>query len=138
MKTVSYKEKAEAYVREKLPELTELSFGCVLEGGESAGKYIDHDGLGFHVYLNNGGGYAIAKYKALKPEVVVGHPIQLQRWLKVISDYDLQFQHDENVLMVRRAFGFDKPPTAYCYFSLLIGQPATEEDYKAFCEIVGA
>lgn len=101
-----HQQKAEAYVREHCPELMETEW----EWGQ--------------VTLADDGGV-----RALK---TVGHPIQLQHWLKVLEGKAHFAQHiyNQNMLM-QNVLGLELK------FNLTTGQPATEEDYKAFNEVVG-
>lgn len=152
MKT--YKQKAEQYVREKCPELMELSFGCEVDtvyydyGSDS--DYLARMTIaGTHNGLRN---EYVCSYKGESGYVrsfgvgtdhfaiteIIGHPIQLQHWLRVLEEEGawLDFLYNVGGFHVRRSYGMLKEPTAYVEFNLSTGQPATETDYQAFCEIV--
>ena len=94
----TYKEKAEAYVREKLPEL----------------KGFDVDGFG-----------------------VLDETPQLQDWLRVLG------QHDTHAFACSAGGTLYRVNTEWelgvevMQFCIATGQPATEADYQAYCEIVG-
>lgn len=137
------KSKAEAYVRSKIPELMELSFGCEVQitnselwrlvGGKVTvgGGYRAHAG---HSYID----VAELDCQIKKGNAeIIGHPIQLHHWLRVlahIADFTIELYAitDECDVNVR------KNDRKYCIkINLSTGQPATEEDYTAFLTIVG-
>ncbi len=131
------KDKAEAYVRSKCPELMELSFGCRFE-------VTDKDNFPYSVgYIDTSGrmimdGFHVGEFKpnehhnVSKSWHIIGHPIQLQHWAIMIgekSDFTSSYFKAKGIFVFRYVGGqitFTKD-----------GQPATEEDYQAFCEIVG-
>lgn len=127
-----YQQKAEAYVREQLPELMELSFGCEVECNVM-GKALRMRVDGCEVEVN-GNGVKIDSdcYDFnVKEGKIIGHPIQLQHWLRVLGEIYVSslltcMVHKDGIFTL---LGLQ--------FNLTTGQPATEEDYKAFCEIVG-
>lgn len=137
MKT--YKQKAEEYVREKCPELMELSFGCEVEidsmGGSISGRFaIVRDYWKqekWDIALANKL-YSIYTYDI---EKIIGHPIELQHWLRVLSSITpapvIELWSVQVEVYVK-----DKPKENML-FNLTTGQPATAADYQAFCEIVG-
>jgi len=95
---MNYKETAERYVREKLPELR---------------RY----------YAN-----------MMPMPLDAGHPIQLQHWLRAIGGYiPVYFMVSENGLV----YCIDNETDKALFTFNTFGQPATEADYQAFCEIVG-
>lgn len=106
----SEKDKAEQFVRSKLPELMELKFVSLPNSG-------DHN-----------------KYK---------RSIQLQNWLRVlekglaISDRPLKGgakAYSEDTFYINCTSEKDGH-LIQVKFNLTTGQPATEADYKALCEI---
>jgi hypothetical protein len=143
-------QKAEAYVREKMPELMKLSFGCRYLDVDDAKEYtVVHRN---DVYDRIGGGknevwsvpnfekgyqadwrFGVGEGYTLQ---ILGHPIQLQHWLRVLgkqNPVELYFIEPHN-LEVAIGELFD---TQKVYFDLTTGQPATEADYKAFNDIIG-
>jgi len=79
-----------------------------------------------------------ASTKNVEDLVIIGHPIQLQHWLRVLATTKRGAMSTVGVLdgRVRDGLGMT-PQSYYMTFNLTTGQPATEDDYKAFCEIVG-
>lgn len=132
----TYQEKAEKYVREKLPELMELSFGCWIENMYGAQTVVTSamNGNATTTWFANcnkddlaGSGYKI-----------IGHPIQLQHWLKAIPTYIPYFietveASDITTIRLSRRDGQDRP----VWFNLTTGQPASEKDYQMFYTLVG-
>jgi hypothetical protein len=111
-----YQAKAENYIREKLPELMELSEGCVIQKQ----TILQRNSV------------------SVGEDKIIGHPIQLQHWLRVLDEgvkqegyyyymFDGSFHYEP----------FGKPQHVLFWFNPKTGQPATEADYKAFNEIVG-
>lgn len=153
MKT--YKEKAEAYVRKQLPELMELSLGCEVkftycfdfEDDNETRKQITAIVVGGGFYDNSvevvttdiiNDDWKNIQLQLMKNDVtleIIGHPIQLQHWLRVLKDHSdvevMLHYHKVHYLAVQQPMG----KTAE--FNLTTGQPATEADYQAFCDIVG-
>ena len=136
------KQKAEAYVRQQIPELMELSFGCEV-------KRAFGDNIGAICKITGKSLISSLMWKTTDHESVencemqesqfeiIGHPIQLQHWLRVFKDGNMDFcSPAENVLSVRESYGVEKAPTDWINFNLTTGQPATEADFKAFNEIV--
>lgn len=142
-----YKLKAEAYVRDKLPELMELSAGCLIQSGLSAVLVVldvEENGTIHTKSTYNG---FVAKYRKKEQGgfIIFGHPIQLQHWLKVleksINGCDAMLGVDGSLYEMRDNQGWDAGQYRHFLkvnFNLTTGQPATEEDYKVFCEIVDA
>ncbi len=131
------KEKAEQYVREKLPELMELSFGCEVvidEVKQRVGGGVQLNGDGTERYLDGCGccgGYLECETK------IIGHPIRLNDWLRVLAEKGTRYvavnlSSKENVLYYE-----DEISHQSFRFNLTTGQPVTESDYQAFLEIVG-
>lgn len=133
MKT--YQEQAETYVRQQLPELMELSFGCEVQDKYSKVKYkatdVPHPMEGFsHWDFVPLQGFESAQ-NTLSYEII-GHPIQLQHWLTAINlppNSKIENYTDNR-------FGVWTGKVRV-FFDRKSGQPATEADYQAFCEIVG-
>lgn len=155
MKT--YQEKAEAYVRQQLPELMELSFGCKLRLKRSV-RFFQKLFLKFRtrLYVYNGfdkaltidhvmskderfianvvpGWLDFAEFESKDGFEIIGHPIQLQHWFRVLHNTDEDFWLE--TLSGRLDYWSDKHKVFS--FNLTTGQPATEADYQSFCEIVG-
>ena len=119
----TFKEKAEQYVREQLPELKET--------------YKD----ALYVYVRNGAGkdsYSdVCDYIDEYPQWI---PLELQHWLRVSHSYRLLTEGEEyfsgNYVPAGQLLMWHEK--AGCiFFNLTTGQPATPEDYQAFCNIVG-
>ena len=124
------KEKAEAYVRQALPELMEPKAGCRLickgDAWHEHGIMIRGDKLS-----NITTGKIEERDDSWE---IVGHPIQLQHWLRVLrkkTRFLVQELNDENLIQI---FFIHE---VKINFNLTTGQPATEEDYQAFNDIVG-
>ena len=128
--------KAEKFVREAIPELMELSFGCrvkygtsyttvwqvlLAENSKEPNHYNTVDVRGASNYLRD-----------IQSSEIIGHPINLQDWLAVLEDAkpgnSYVFQHGSLVYKPENKIVMD--------FNLTTGQPATEADYKAFNDIV--
>jgi len=159
-------QKAEAYVREKLPELMELSDGCVVlmsyrdmhhneggseEWGEMEGKHTgvyfedrilskafeltDYDRLmqsDFKdgVYIDNEGDVEETRIK------IIGHPIQLQHWLRVLPT-NTYYSKCISVSSRSKTMRLDTDRGLSVSFNLTKGQPATEADFRSFNDIMG-
>lgn len=143
----TYQEQAETYVRQQLPELMELSFGCEVQWtyqhalNPVARTPITKTG---HIILPNhmigfGRGEWVLLYGNKQPKEInkkdlriIGHPIQLQHWLTAINlppNSKIENYTDNR-------FGVWTGKVRV-FFDRKSGQPATEADYQAFCEIVG-
>ncbi len=144
------KDKAEQYVRSQLPELMELSFGCEcteVDGRRAIflGEKVDN-GRGFnwpYCFLSyiDGEPYTLGQNYAGE---IIGHPIQLQHWLRVleksINGCEAMLSVDGMLYEMRNEKGWDAGQYRHYLgidFNLTTGQPATEADYQAFCNIVG-
>lgn len=144
-------QKAEAYVRKAIPELMELSFGCVVRTWRMGAKRINED-LVVLSYKKVTDKIGIKdQLKTLNPKgnqeiwgnvfedvparevnfKILGHPIQLQHWLRVLGNGTYWYDTDTNTLNYLR---YQSQPSIA--FNLTTGQPATEADYKAFNDIV--
>lgn len=126
--------KAEQYVRESIPELMELSFGCVI--------FNPYDYPLIYIGFNNGqhalsltkdGEKSLLFVDSIKPVEIGGHPVQLQHWLSVLGGVE-PIETTVVTSELDLAVQFE---SACITFNLMTGQPATEEDYIAFCNIVG-
>jgi hypothetical protein len=134
---MSYKEKAEQYVRDKLPELMELSVNCIVKGLQSKEwKLIyrnDGKGIGQKYHFNEHGHISFWSTSDKDAFEIIGHPIQLQHWLRVL---EMQVSTERPWVRIT-GDGWCEFYDKDFRFNLATGQPATEDDYKAFCEIVG-
>lgn len=138
-----YKQKAEQYVREQLPELMELSFGCEVEvrllpnpeknvhklvadfTGDLKKNGLPKVASFFEVHEYGGlGGDCMTK--------IIGHPIQLQHWLRVLEQ-----KVANKIAFIGDQISVYEEDEWEVIFNLTTGQPATEVDFKAFCDIVG-
>jgi hypothetical protein len=154
------KEKAEAYVRTKLPELMELSFGCEIRLMEKTRKsplgvmqYTGWRGSIFAGGIVPKSWYVVVENENTKPlgegfqkikivkEIsleIIGHPIQLQQWLQAL---DLNSTDEQTVVKVSanmmRVETWAYSKSFVLLFNLATGQPATEADYQAFNQIIG-
>lgn len=136
------KEKTEKFVREKLPELSELSFGC--EVRVKNGLYIRNFDLYPPLHVNNNYRVVNATSYVDVPEFktwvekgdaeILGHPIKLNDWLRVLEGRNVfkldmfGWLHARDILMNE---------VKVMKFNLTTGQPATEADYQKFNEICG-
>ena len=133
-------QKAEAYVRTQIPELMELSFGCVLEvqnyvvtvtllEDRRTWTWIPENGEPLSDFFGLAGSKVFFDEKHIKK--IIGHPIQLQHWLRVlglVKGFSCSYSYGGNRFLVM----FDD---GAIYFNT-DGQPSTEADYKAFNDIV--
>jgi hypothetical protein len=128
---------AEAYVRSQIPELMELSMGCLVYTGTFSPlqHVLDADEDTLIVSSTVNGLVQEYKRKDIANLFVVGHRIQLQHWLILLKNIDRIERHTENRLCVYLYLG--NKQYQKIMFSLTTGQPATEADYKAFNDIVG-
>lgn len=148
---MNYKEKAEAYVREKLPELMELSPGCVV-GHESSkdNRYVidfsfqpegEVKQWALHSELEQDQATITDKYMKNHMDYLYGHPIQLQHWLKILDMLEESRKPTHHWAV--NSFGEcdstdDLLKGEFMFkFNLTTGQPATEVDYQALCNIFG-
>lgn len=147
---MSLQKKSEAYVRSKIPELMELSFGCEFEMRNSLWKRgllcrVNDEGTCAPIGDSDGGTYELRHLGECEDEgcrihKILGHPIQLQHWLRVLpyNNEDSWLELDSGkTLGARIGYGIEKEPTDWINFNLTTGQPATEENYQNFCKIVG-
>jgi len=164
----TYQQKAEAYIREQLPELMELSFGCEVklwtDNGKPYGQGASMDNA-TALYLYETEGFITVQHTkgveyrqgSYPKEIgfihnksriteIIGHPIQLQHWLRVLLEREVpKHEYKENIFMKRDGTftvgwvdSIAQESGVYAIkFNLTTGQPATEADYQAFNEIVG-
>lgn len=138
----TYQQKAEQYVREQLPELMELSFGCEVKVHEIddvvgiiKGEWNNIDERETYYELD---GFRISWAK--KDLEIIGHPIQLQHWLRVLlykEFYSVNLGGLLSLWQDEKAWKTGNQAKRVMDFSITTGQPATEADYQAFCNIVG-
>lgn len=139
---MNYQKTASDFARTKIPELSELSFGCLLKNRHAQ---LDYEAL--NVFL----GKTNKEIRVFRPSFktynnfptetfeVIGHPIQLQHWLRVLakdidnSDLPLGEVHIAGISLYVQP---DKTKNFF-KFNLITGQPATEADWKALCEVLG-
>lgn len=132
-----YKTKAEAYVRSQIKELMELSFGCEVDakGKAKSLKYVGYSNRQHAIQaVLQDGSSAMLLVDTVSPDTIIGHPIQLQHWLNCLHPKIGPDAKIEAWIGNRIKIWTGKTKIL---FNLTTGQPATEEDYKAFCEIVG-
>jgi hypothetical protein len=134
--------KAEAFVREAIPELMELTFGCrvkygtsyttvwqvlLAENSKEPNHYNTVDVRGASNYLRD-----------IQSSEIIGHPIALHHWLGVLDFDNDGIGMDGKLLFVdakiqsNNLIKFNKTVK----FNLTTGQPATQADFKAFNDIV--
>lgn len=138
---MTQQQKAEAYVRAQLPELMELTWGCTIrvnlsEGGGARATVVGKTPHQVH--------WSWAEHHENKSSFVgsemdgryevVGHPIQLQHWLRVL-DYSKVYLSLTYISPGLFSLVMNNKTTLT--FNLTTGQPATEADYLAFNDIVG-
>lgn len=133
----TYQERAEKYVREKLPELMKLKWGCRVKCwgrlGDVALSIYNADelqsfGVQFIDNTTNPLRHTWVNKDELPTVEIIGHPILLNHWMQVLPEKSRYFTYDNNKEIV---------VIGGITFNLTTGQPATEADYKKFCEIVG-
>ena len=129
---------AEKFVREAIPELMELSFGCrvkygtsyttvwqvlLAENSKEPNHYNTVDVRGASNYLRD-----------IQPSEIIGHPIKLNDWLAVLGELE------EGDPFCVDCWGnledINRLGERLMQFNLTTGQPATKADYKAFNQIV--
>jgi hypothetical protein len=129
------KEKVEAYVRSQIPELMELSFGCEVLLKPHEGEDMDMVNASISKPLQI---LSMCDGFAERIDKIIGHPIQLQHWLRVLEENRYPGIYPsvdvwDGVLTAISAEENSKRVN----FNLTTGQPATEADYQAFNDIVG-
>lgn len=143
------KDKAEAYVRGKIPELMELSFGCRVK---VKNQDVYYTAIGKPYHNTNWNFVKVAEYKDVDNGLnvlgleIIGHPIELQHWLRVLLAREIPKNEYKETVFIKRDGTFtvgwvdDIKQESGVYavkFNLTTGQPATEADYQGFNEIVG-
>ena len=147
-------EQAEAYVREQRPALMELTEGCLINltryrDSDKIFKIIsvvrkpDKRGFNDKMILHR------IKPKALKSSevywnvtedaVIIGHPINLQDWLAVLNNMLYIVDGMGNLYLLKMMMNWKVPKIVgepLLKFNMQTGQPATQQDYKAFNDIV--
>jgi len=152
-------EKAKQLVRDRIPDLKKLSFGCGFqlswEGCGTGMNYDDypaderfivwntdddnmtHYEIGdlskdeLYEAMNNNRGYA----KDLEMMVeIIGHEPQLQHYMQVLKAKNIMHTLESDLLRIFEDEMDDKP--SQIRFNLTTGQPATEEDAKKFISLV--
>ena len=131
--------KAEAFVREAIPELMELSFGCEVKDTHNQQYYkVCNKSVNGDLFVSHGSlvsnQYRIAEDRI----IIIGHPINLQDWLAVL---DGQLDTCGKFYVIKRGERIGEDETedevvAIFNFNLTTGQPATQADFKAFNDIV--
>ncbi len=129
---ITPKEKAEAYVRQQLPELMkpeDIKPGVVLrhrEGWETkaTSEVDEHNGI----QHENG-------YGPIDSFNILGLPIQLHHWLRVLDFNSRRYMVATDGTLCFAAY--DKSINPVFNFNLTTGQPATKADYQAFNKIMG-
>ena len=128
-----YKEKCLEYVRKQIPELMELSFGCEVEIDgvkQKVGGGVQLNDAGTERYFEGCGccgGYLDCETK------IIGHPIQLHHWLRVLKVDEMMISED----ILRLFFYSDYLELeSKLDFNLTTGQP-TEDSWKPLWELLG-
>ena len=141
------KQKALDYVREKCPELKELSFGCIIDWGlVGSGIKGSTTSKRPYAWFDHADDEDVLTPDKLKknPYVkeIIGHQPQLQHWLRVLSlkeilNIDGLSMSASNFVVTTDGIAINDNGMHLMKFDLTTGQPATEEDYQKFNEIVG-
>lgn len=135
--THTAREKAEAYVRGKLPELMELvkpfENNWLLSAEEEANNIFGLTATEVAIYMQ-------ARNKVIAKLAFVP-PIQLQHWLRVLRDFETTysnyFVHSNGWLMWEETIDGNTQIEQIFRFDINTGQPATVAAYQAFNDIVG-
>lgn len=146
---MTHKEKAEQYIRKMLPELMELSFGCEITDHLKrrvtvlSAKTMQRTSfaLGDTLFSSIIGtdGEQVVNIVCDNHEIeILGHPPQLQHYLRVLKNVPEQiiYMYTDGLVYKRGKQRYEEDSFLFS-FDLTTGQPATEADYQAFCEIVG-
>lgn len=131
------KEKCEAYAREKLPRLMELSFGAVVRTGV---ERIVLENRGDTIITFAGGMCFSNKLSDLQESgqwAVIGHPIKLNDWLEVLGK---EGYTKTRILPVSNCIAIDTEgengnPKGI-FFDPITGQPLTDTDWEALWGIL--
>ena len=123
-----------------------LSFGCEVI---VAGIAKDNPGCEHDVVVDDRkdehGRIGMGYFGHVHPDdfqEIIGHPINLQDWLGVLweSNPNLEYTDAQMPLAkfgARVWYGLEKAPSDWIWFDAITGQPATEADYRSFCDIIG-
>jgi hypothetical protein len=134
------KEKAEKYVRSQIKELMEPKAGCRLiwkgEAWHEHGIMLRGGKLSNLTLSNLTTGKIEQRDDTWE---IIGHPIELQHWLRVFEKISTRFMYCLNLdgELIKYVGENLDVPTHAMWFNLTTGQPATEADYQAFNQIVG-
>lgn len=132
------KQKALNLIRERIPELMELSFGCEVKLEDHAykcywclGKTEDQ----YHYLVDKGDdercNYVVYERDGWKLKEILGHPPQLHHWLQLL---DGKFEYlFTNGTVHENVSGEMGAPILK--FNLKTGQPATEEDFRLIYDL---
>ena len=135
---------AEKFVREAIPELMELSFGCEVIGGAfskpmiykfygvDTSKYGRGEDGHHLVYKDRAGGSF--QSDCIRTSKIIGHPIALHHWLSVLGDFGPFMYSPTGHLLVN--YKLTETEDTVMKFNTTTGQPATQADFKAFNDIV--
>ena len=140
----SPQQRCEEYVRKEIPELMELSFGCeaTLPDGElikvlgdslSEATYKEDKCEVYYLYNWESGRSDCHMWCAKKDLKIIGHPIHLEHWLRVLEE---KFG-DWNDICLRDEYlslCVDGSTDDWIDFSTVTGQP---NDYKALADLLG-
>lgn len=139
---MDYKDRALAHVRKMCPELMKLSKGCILQHKDFGGvgcvlhRYDPDKRI---VWFTHPAYISLKKY-LFDSVKIIGHTPHLEHWLRSLRHADNRdysyFLRGEYWLREYNHGDLREVDTMF-RFDLTTGQPATEEDYKAYCEIVG-
>lgn len=137
---MNIKQKVQAYIREQIPELMGLSFGCwVLDRKSNVSRRIAGSNSEDEVLIKSIG--AIKKYKLLDIHdfKIIGHPIHLEHYLRVLNDVKISdaWVIDTEGNLFGQCSTDGSPLDAGCKFSLLTGEPASEDDWVKLSEVLG-
>ena len=139
--------KAEAYVREQRPALMELTFGCEIWPTQHREDMFTTS-LWNVVAVDDRSLILRPKGKNIDEDMqtvdikyckIIGHPINLHDWLGVLDFDNDGIGMDGKLLFVdakiqsNNLIKFNKTVK----FNLTTGQPATQADYRSFCDIIG-
>jgi len=132
-------EKAKQLVRDRIPELKELSFGCEVQY-----KNATWDRMTVLFKQNDGVYTSLEPNQPRKEHLfkIIGHEPQLQHYMQVMGDYfrflnqgeRLGFDRDDVVPLKQMVAWHEKGEVVF--FDLKTGQPATEEDAEKFIRLV--
>ena len=149
----SLQQRCEEYLREQLPELMELSFGCEIDvlvneiGLESGyvGKYKLLSSNYETITVSGVKTKCLSLRKMCEGNdwKIIGHPIHLEHWLRVLAinkDGEIDV-HSSKHLGEAHIAGISlyvqpDPDEDFIKFNLLTGQP-TPESYQPLADLLG-